>query len=130
MAVTITSNKKGTAASIHISNANATLTMTGNSTVSAIALGDEVLTGAYITQLYFGHDGSAADGGLAVYRGANLVMAVDTSTYVDFAGAGMALTVDQSANLGIKFIGTNNAYCFLEVQKVGNLTANSQYFQN
>jgi len=130
MAVTITSNKKGTAASIHISNANATLTMTGNSTVSAIAIGDEVLSGAYITQLYFGHDGSAADGGLAVYRGANLVLAVDTSTYVDFAGTGMALTVDQSANLGIKFIGTNNAYCFLEVQKVGNLTANSAYFQN
>jgi len=130
MAVTITSNKKGTAASIHISNANATLTIAGNSTVSAIAIGNEELTGAYITQLYFGHDGSAADGGLAVYRGANLVMAVDTSTYVDFAGTGMALTVDQSANLGIKFIGTNNAYCFLEVQKVGNLTANSQYFQN
>jgi hypothetical protein len=130
MAVTITSNKKGTSASIHVTNSNTTLTMAGNSTVSAIALGDEVLTGAYITQLYFGHDGSAADGGLAVYRGANLVMAVDTSTYVDFAGAGMALTVDQSANLGIRFVGTNNAYCFLEVQKVGNLTANSQYFQN
>jgi hypothetical protein len=130
MAVTITSNKKGTAASIHISNANATLTMTGNSTVSAIAIGDEVLSGAYITQLYFGHDGTAADGGVAIYRGANLVAAFDTSAYVDYAGTGMALTVDQSANLGIKFIGTNNAYCFLEVQKVGNLTANSQYFQN
>lgn len=130
MTVTVTSNKKGTAASIHISNANTTLTMAGNSSVSAIAIGDEVLTGAYITQLYFGHDGSAADGGLAVYRGANLVIAVDTSTYLDFAGTGMALTVDQSANLGIRFIGTNSAYCFLEVQKVGNLTANSQYFQN
>jgi hypothetical protein len=130
MAVTITSNKKNTSATIHISNANTTLTMAGNSSVSAIAIGDEVLTGAYITQLYFGHDGSAADGGVAIYRGANLVMAVDTSTYLDFAGTGMALTVDQSANLGIKFIGTNLAYCFLEVQKVGNLTANSVYFQN
>ena len=130
MAVTITSNKKGTSATIHVTNANTTLNMAGNSSVSAIAIDNEVLTGAYITQLYFGHDGSAADGGLAVYRGANLVIAVDTSTYLDYAGTGMALTVDQSANLGIKFIGTNNAYCFLEVQKVGNLTANSQYFQN
>jgi hypothetical protein len=130
MAVTITSNKKGTSATIHVTNANTTLNMVGNSTVSAIAIGNEVLTGAYITQIYFGHDGSAADGGVAIYRGANLVAAYDTSSYFDYAGAGMALTVDQTANLGIRFIGTNNAYCFLEVQKVGNLTANSEYFQN
>jgi hypothetical protein len=127
MAVTITSNKKGTSATIHVTNANTTLNMVGNSSVSAIAIGNEVLTGAYITQVYFGHDGS---GGAAIYRGANLVAAFDTSSYFDYAGAGMALTVDQTANLGIRFIGTNNAYCFLEVQKVGNLTANSEYFQN
>jgi hypothetical protein len=130
MAVNITSNKKGTSATIHISNANAMLTMAGNSSVSVIALGDEVLTGAYITQLYFGHDGSAADGGIVVYRNSNVVFASDTSTYLDFAGTGMALNVNQTANLDVRFIGTNNAYCFLEVQKVGNLTANSQYFQN
>ena len=130
MAVTITSNKKGTSATIHISNANTTLTMAGNSSVSAIALGDEVLTGAYITQIHCGHSGGAAGAGITVYRGANLVAAFDTSASVDYAGTGMALTVDQTANLAIKFIGTNNAYCFLEVQKVGNLTANSEYFQN
>lgn len=130
MAVTITSNKKGTSATIHVTNANTTLNMAGNSTISAIALGGEILTGAYITQVYFGHDGSTADGGMAIYRGANLVAAYDTSSYFDYAGAGMALTVDQTANLGIRFIGTNNAYCFLEVQKVGYLTANSEYFQN
>ena len=88
MAVTITSNKKGTSATIHVSNANTTLNMSGNSSVSAIAVGDEVLTGAYITQLYFGHDGSAAEGGVANYRGANLVAAFDTAAYVDYAGTG------------------------------------------
>jgi hypothetical protein len=130
MAVTITSNKKNLSATIHVTNANTTLNMAGNNSVSAIAIGDEVLTGAYITQVYFGHDGSSADGGVAIYRGANLVAAYDTTCFVDYAGSGMALTVDQTANLAIKFIGTNNAYCFLEVQKVGNLTANSEYFQN
>ena len=130
MTVNITSNKKNTSAVIHVSNANTTLTMAGNSSVSAIAIGDEVLTGAYITQVFFGHDGITADGGMAIYRGANLVAAYDTTCFMDYAGVGMALTVDQSANLAIKFIGTNNAYCFLEVQKVGNLTANSAYFQN
>lgn len=130
MAVTITSNKKNLSATIHVSNANTTLNMAGNSSVSAIAIGNEVLTGAYITQVYFGHDGSSADGGVAIYRGANLVAAYDTTCFMDYAGAGMALTVDQTANLAIKFVGTNNAYCFLEVQKVGNLTANSEYFQN
>jgi hypothetical protein len=130
MAVTITSNKKNLSATIHVSNANTTLNMAGNNSVSAIAIGSEVLSGAYITQVYFGHDGSSADGGVAIYRGANLVAAYDTTCFVDYAGSGMALTVDQTANLAIKFIGTNNAYCFLEVQKVGNLTANSEYFQN
>jgi hypothetical protein len=130
MAVTITSNKKNLSATIHVTNANTTLNMAGNNSVSAIAIGNEVLSGAYITQVYFGHDGSSADGGVAIYRGANLVAAYDTTCFVDYAGSGMALTVDQTANLAIKFIGTNNAYCFLEVQKVGNLTANSEYFQN
>lgn len=128
MAVTITSNKKNTAATIHVANANASLVIAGNSSVSSIATGDEVLTGAYITQVFFGR--SSADGGVAIYRGANLVAAYDTSCFMDYAGTGMALTVDQAATLEIKFVGTNAAYCMLEVQKVGKLTANSVYFQN
>ena len=130
MAVTITSNKKNTAATIHVASANASLVIAGNSSVSSIATGDEVLTGAYITQVFFGHDGSSADGGVAIYRGANLVAAYDTTCFMDYAGTGMALTVDQEATLEIKFIGSNASYCMLEVQKVGKLTANSVYFQN
>lgn len=130
MAVTITSNKKNLSTTIHVSSANASLVIAGNSSVSSIASGDEVLTGAYISQIYFGHDGSASDGGVAIYRGANLIAAYDTSCFMDYAGTGMALTVDQSATLEIKFIGSNASYCFLEVQKVGELTSNSVYFQN
>jgi len=63
MAVTITSNKKNTSAVIHVSAANTTIKVSGNSittnvdaTATCLALGDEVLTGVYITQAFFGID--------------------------------------------------------------------------
>ena len=125
MAVTITSNKKNTSAVIHVSAANTTIKVFGNSittnvdaTSTWLAIGNEVLTGAYITQAFFGVDPA----GYAVIKRASVPIAVyDSTGYVDYAGSGMALTVGQTANLTIEFVGTANGYVLLEVQKVGTL---------
>ncbi len=125
MAVTILSNKLNTSAVIHVSTANASLNVVGNSSVSNVAISNEILTGAYITQIAWGCDGN---GHIQIARGGSIVAVFDSTGYVDYAGNGLALTVGQNANLAINFVGSSNAYCIFEVQKVGSFT--SSYFQN
>jgi hypothetical protein len=125
MAVTITSNKKNTSAVIHVSAANTTIKVSGNSittnvdaTSTCLALGNEVLSGAYITQAYWGVD---PNGYAVIKRGTTPVAVYDSTGYKDYAGCGMALTVGQTANLTVEFVGTANGYVLLEVQKAGVL---------
>ncbi len=125
MAVTITSNKKNTSAVIHVSVANTTIKVSGNSTTTnvdatstCLALGNEVLTGAYIAQAFWGLD---PNGTAIIKRGTVPVAVFAAAGYVDYAGAGMALTVGQTANLTVEFVGTANGYVMLEVQKAGTL---------
>jgi hypothetical protein len=126
MAVTITSNKKNTSATIHVSAANTTIQVSGNSTTTnvdststCLALDDEVLSGVYITQIFYGIEPSGTPGYAVLKRGSTVVGVYDSTGYKDYAGNGMALTVGQSANLSIEFVGTANGYVLLEVQKVG-----------
>ena len=123
MAYNITSNKKNTSFVIHIASANVDLKIAGNNSVSNVAISDEILSGAYITQVFWGTDGT---GTVQIFRDSTLVANFDSSGYVDYAGAGMPLSVGQTANLAVKFVGSANAYCILECQKVGTLT--SEYF--
>lgn len=116
MAVTITSNKKATSVTIHV-NANATVVVAGNSAVSNIASPGETLTGAYICQAIAGNDGT---GHIQVKRGGQIVAVYDSTGQYDYAGCGMALNVNQTANLDITFVGSANGYLMLELQKVGN----------
>jgi hypothetical protein len=125
MAVTITSNKKNTSAVIHVSVANTTIKVSGNSitsnvdaTSTCLAIGNEVLTGAYITQAYWGID---PNGYAVIKRGTTPIAVYDSTGYKDYAGCGMALTVGQTANLTVEFVGTANGYVLLEVQKAGTL---------
>ena len=125
MAVTITSNKKNTSATIHVSAANTTIKVSGNSittnvdaSATCLALSNEVLTGAYITQVFFGIEPA---GYAVLKRGTSVVGVYDSTGYIDYAGAGMALTVNQTANLTVEFVGTANGYLLMEVQKVGTL---------
>ena len=126
MAVTITSNKKNTAATIHVAAANTTIVVSGNSTTTnvdststCLAVGNEVLSGAYIAQAFWGVE----TGHIVIKRGSNIAAVYDSTGYVDYAGSGMALTVGQSANLTVEFVGTANGYVLLEVQKVGTFTS-------
>jgi hypothetical protein len=125
MAVTITSNKKNTGVVIHVSAANASLVIAGNNSVSNVATSDEVLTGAYITQIAWGCDGT---GYIEIKRGTTLVGVYDSTGFVDYAGTGMPLSVNQTANLNVNFVTSSNGYVILELQKVGNFT--SEYMQN
>jgi hypothetical protein len=56
-----------------------------------------------------------------IKRGSDVAAVYDSTGYKDYAGCGMALTVGQTANLTVEFVGTANGYVLLEVQKVGTL---------
>jgi hypothetical protein len=119
MAVSIISNKKNTSATIHVSVANTTIKVSGNSTttnVDATSTCLAVLSGAYIAQVYWGID---PNGYAVLKRGTTPVAIYDSTGYKDYAGCGMALTVGQTANLTVEFVGTANGYVLMEVQKVG-----------
>lgn len=111
MAVMI--NRSNISAVVHVT-ANVTIVVAGNSSVSNIASPGEELTGASITQVWYG----VANGGLwRVKRGSNTVLVLESTGYVDFAGAGASLIVDPSANIVATLEGTTNGYLMLEVQK-------------
>jgi hypothetical protein len=126
MAVTI-SSRKNTSFVLHVSQANSgpivlagnSTTTNVNSTSTCVAIGDEVFSGAYITQVFWGCDA----GSVQVLRGSTVVATYDSTGQKDYAGCGMPLNVGQSANLTINFVGTANGYCMLEMQKVGTFTS-------
>jgi len=124
MSYIITSNKKNMSATIHV-NASNTIVVAGNSSISNIAVDNEILTGAAITQVFWGVDGN---GHINVKRNGYTVAIYDSTGFYDYAGTGMSLTVNQASNIAVTFVGTANAYLFFEVQKIGDFT--SEYFQN
>ena len=129
MAVTV-SNRKNTSFVLHVSAANSgNVVVSGNSTTTnvaatstCIAQVNEVMTGAYITQAFWGCDGT---GHIQVFRGSTLVAVYDSTGQKDYAGCGMPLNVSPTANLVVNFVGSSNAYCILELQKLGTT---SEYY--
>lgn len=116
------SNKRGVSAVIH-ATANETFVVVGNSTVSNIAASDETAAGVTISQVWWG---AAASGYWKVSRGSNTVLVLDSSSYKDFAGCGVALSKDPTANIVCELVGTGNGYIMMELQKVGRtLSANN-----
>lgn len=127
MAVTVISNKPRLSAVFHVAGANASLVVAGNNSVSNVASAGETLTGAYITQASWGCD---PNGYIVIKRGSDIAAVYDSTGQHEYAGCGMPITVGQSANLSVEFVGSANCFIVFEVQKVGpNLTANSEYFQ-
>lgn len=114
MTTNIMSNKLNAAVSLHLTS-NATLTIAGNSSVSSIATGGEVLTGAYIAQI---HWACQPDSFIKITRGGYVVGIYDSSSYIDYAGCGMPLTKGLNLDLRVEFNGSANAYCIIEMQKV------------
>lgn len=119
MATTIMSNKKNTSFVVHAAAANSTLVIAGNSSVSNVATGSETLSGAYIAQAVWGCDGA---GSINVKRGTTLVAVYDSTGQHDYAGCGIPITVNPTANLVIEFVASANSFIVLELQKMGTTT--------
>jgi hypothetical protein len=116
-------NRKNVSATLHFT-ANATIIISGNNSVSHLAIGDEVLTGASITQVWHGSPAQ-----WSVKRGANTVGVFDSTSYVDFAGNGNAINLDSAATLVVSLdSSTANGYLMIELQKIGPFAPDA-YFQ-
>jgi hypothetical protein len=127
MAVTIVSNKARTSAVIHVTSANATLKITGNTTTSNLASPGETLTGAYITQAAWGCD---PQGYIIIKRDDTPVAFYDSTGQHEYAGCGMPITALQTAaNLSVEFVSSSNCFIIFELQKVGPIPGPSDYFQ-
>jgi len=124
MTYSIQANRKNLSATLHFT-ANSTITIAGNNSVSNVAIGSEVLTGAYITQAWCGSS-SGAGAYWRVKRGANTVAVFDSTAYLDFAGCGNPLTLDSTATLVVDLIGGTDGFLILELAKQGTLP--SPYF--
>lgn len=113
-------NRNRTSAVVHL-NANATITVTGNSSVSNIAWGsgntqiEETLTGASIVQVFWG----AADGGYwNVKRNTTLVLTLPDTGTMDFAGSGCSLVANSAETVVAELVGTANGFLMIELQKI------------
>jgi len=132
MAVNVISNRKNTSVALHVASANSgNIVVVGNSsttnvggTSTCVALSDEVLSGAYITQVVWGCDGT---GHIQILRGANLVAVYDSTGQHEYAGTGMPINMYPAANVVINLVGSANSFIAIELQKIGNFT--SEYLQ-
>jgi len=120
MSYRIVHNRKNLSTTV-LFTANTTLTLVGNNSVSAIGIGDEVITGASITQAWVGSP-SGASAYWTVKRGANTVAVLDSTAYIDYAGNGGAITLDSDATLVVELTGTTGTL-MLELQKAGQFTS-------
>lgn len=123
MALRIAKNRLNHSAIIH-TDVTGSVNVVGNSSVSNLtvnATSAEVITGAAITQAWFGGEATSV---WVVKRGANTVCVLNPSgaSYIDFRGNGASLDLDSTANLSITLTGGANAFCMLEVKKIGPTT--------
>jgi len=113
MTTTVTSNKRNISAQVHL-NATDTIVVAGATGVSDIAIADEVLTGAYITQVFAGCTGG---GSVTITRGGELIGAYDSTGWYDYAGCGMSLNINAADPVVVAITGT--CYAFIELKKKG-----------
>ena len=115
MAYRVFNNKRyGTATILFTSND--TVTVAGNTTSSNVAVSDEILTGATITQMWCGSpSGNAAY--WTVKRGANTVFVADSTAYIDFRGNGSGLTLDEAGTLVANLVGATVGTLIIEIKK-------------
>jgi hypothetical protein len=114
----VIANKRNGRVTLH-NTANATYIIVGNNSVSNVAIGEEVLTGARISQIFWGCDA----GHWKVTRGAN-VIAVCSSTgsgHYNFAAHSVSLSQDAAANVSVTLHGASNGFIVIELTKEGTL---------
>lgn len=132
MPYTIMDNKKNGTVTIHCNANSGNIIIPGNNTVSNVASVGESVVSAAINQVWAGSpSGNAAY--WEIKRGANVVLIIDSTCYLDFTGNGKQIKLDASANLTANLIGATAGFLILDLQKLGAdgrppLGANSDYF--
>jgi len=127
----IMNNKKNGSVCLHMSSNSGNIVIAGNSSVSNIAMAGENIATAVINQLWAGSP-SGANSYWEIKRGANVVLVVDSSCWLDFSGNGRQITLDGSADLTANLIGSTAGTLIIDLQKLGTggvppLGANSDY---
>jgi hypothetical protein len=113
-------NKKGLSAVIHLT-ANATINISGNSVTSDIALGNEIITGASIKQIWYGSN----NGHWAVGRGSNTAAILNNTGHMDFISHGITLNKDTGATLTANLNSTGVGFIIIEVSKIPTTGTNN-----
>jgi len=106
-------NKKGSSAVIHLT-ANAVINISGNSTTSDIALGNEEITGATIRQIWYGSN----NGHWEVKRGSNVAVILNNTGHMNFISHGITLNKDSTATLTANLNSTGVGFVIIEVSKI------------
>jgi hypothetical protein len=104
---------------------NTAIVIVGNNSTSEIGLStvpDDII-GCYIKQMWSSADSSAANG-WTIDRGSNTVWQSDSTTWLDFAGNGTAITLDPAATLSLTRTGTFGT-CMIELQKIYEATTSN-----
>jgi hypothetical protein len=126
-------NRSGSSAVIHVTG-NDCIVIAGNSSVSNISFGNstvfETITGAAITQVWWGSTGTSGNSYWIVNRGVgnssvanttfqsgNTVLVLAESGYLDFAGSGASLIKNSTANCSVGLINSTVGYLMIELQK-------------
>ncbi len=131
MPYTIMDNKLNGSVSIHANSNTGNIIVQGNNSVSSVAIGNENVHSLVINQLWAGSpSGNAAY--WEIKRGANVVLVIDSTCYLDFTGNGRQIKVDATANVTANLIGATAGFLVVEFQKLGSdgrgpLGANSTY---
>jgi hypothetical protein len=112
--MTVISNKAGSATVVH-AIANGTVVVAGNNSVSNIALGTEIITGASISRIWWGTTNN-----ITIARGSNVDVILTQSGFHDYSGHGCLLTVDRTANVIITINGSGHVV--LELKKEGQFS--------
>ena len=107
--MTVTNNRKNSSALI-VLNADASLTIAGNNSVSNVATGDEILTGCNIRTVMW-------SGTWKVSRGSNTLLNLSGSGTFDLSLGDMALAIDSTATLVANVTGTGTL--ILKIGKQG-----------
>lgn len=118
MSYEIISNKKDRSITLRISS-NSIIEVAGMSPASEIAIGDEEINGVSIRQIFWG---CAPSEHIQIFRGSTLIGVFDSTSYIDFAGNGIPLTLLPSSSLNVTFSGSNS-YCLIELRKLINTTS-------
>lgn len=132
MPYTIMDNKLNGSVSIHANSNTGLIIVQGNNSVSNVAIGGENVHSLAINQVWAGSpSGNAAY--WEIKRGANVVLVIDSTCYLDFTGNGRQIKVDATANVTANLVGATAGFLIIEFQKLGvdnrgPLGSNSTYF--